>query len=110
MRSEAVATNDDHKKSIRGADKQAAQVVTAISDISDGCIGRLKVYASGKVVAVIGNIEFDVNEGHRGCFRQEVACISPEDAEVLFLGQVAKNLILSLSIFQTDRSHLPTQS
>ena len=60
------------------------------------------MYASGRVVAVIGNIEFDVNEGHKGCFRQEVACLRPDEEEVIFLGQVARKLILSPAIFEGD--------
>ena len=88
------------KKSAYRQDKQVTQVGTALSELPDGCIGKLRIHASGRVVAVIGNIEFDVDEGHQGCFRQEIACLCPDEEEVVFLGQVTNKLILSPSILE----------
>jgi len=96
------------KKSGYKPEKEAALVGTPLSELPDGRLGTMRVYASGRVVAVIGNIEFEVDEGHKGCFRQEIACICPEEQEVLFLGQVSSKLILSPAIFDTDTSMVDT--
>ena len=75
-------------------------VGTPLSELPDGRIGTIRIYKSGRAVAVIGNLEYEVELGHEAACRQEVACICPDESEVLFLGEVNRKVLLTPSLSQ----------
>ena len=78
-----------------GLQTDNTDVGTALADMPDGRIGTLRIYKDGRTVMVIGNIEFDVLQGHKAAFREEIAVICPQDEEVLFFGEVTRKVIVS---------------
>jgi hypothetical protein len=70
-------------------------VGTLFSDIPDGRIGILRVHKSGKTVLRIGDTDFIVDQGQKTNFRTEIACVSPTESEIIFLGQATKRVVVS---------------
>ena len=79
-------------------DATNAPIGVPLQRIPDGEVGRLKVYKSGKLKLVLGQKTqkqfcFNVDRGTDCHFAQELACVLPEQNEVMFLGDVGKRMV-----------------
>ncbi len=101
--------NLDENDSGEVVNASTAPVGIPLHKMPDGKIGNLKVYKSGKVKLVLGQdsqqqFQFNVDRGTDCHFAQELACVLPEESEVMFLGDVGKRMVVT-----PDVSSLLTQ-
>lgn len=64
----------------------------------DGLIGRLDVYADGRVALRMGDIPFDVTSGSEASFLQHVVILDAEQQEARCLGEIHSKLVVTPNI------------
>ena len=76
---------------------QHDQVVKVEEDATrpEGQIGRLDVYADGRVALRIGDIPFDVTSGSEASFLQQVVILDAEQQVAQCLGEVHSKLVVT---------------
>lgn len=71
---------------------------TKLKDMPGGLMGKILVYASGKVKMKIGDALYDVSAGSDCMFVQEVAAINTRENHCCTLGEVSKRAVVTPDI------------
>jgi hypothetical protein len=102
----AVENNSEQKGAETVVDTDKAQEEAAaakelkpandLSTFGTGKLGTLRVYRSGKVKLVIGNVEYELTNGVPYPFEQDLATIDPANSRFTHLGQVQNRIVCSI--------------
>ena len=70
--------------------------------LSDGRIGKLQIYKSGKVCLKMGEVVLDVTCGTPWLFHQQLVAINvrEDDGHCVFLGDVKKRALCTVNVLQ----------
>lgn len=88
-------------RDITAQDKTSTSLQTqdsVLSQFSEGCLGKLQIRRSGRVVLKLGDISLDVNEGTAFSFLQQLVSVRLSEGrsgDMMVLGNVHHKLVLS---------------
>lgn len=81
------------------SDKTLVRNNCTLKDINEGQIGKILIYKSGKRKLVIGNTIFDIDEGFKPGFLQDVisvnANVSTKSGDMINLGSVEDSIVIT---------------
>lgn len=105
-----LPTRDNKLPDKVSANQQSQEPV--LNGFSEGCLGKLQLRRSGKVVLKLGDITMDVTEGAAFSFLQQLVSVRLSEGrsgDMMVLGNVSHKLVLS-PVFQTLLDQSETKS
>lgn len=80
--------------------ESSAPASCQMSRMPDGEIGKLRIYKSGRVELVMGELSFQVDQGSECNFDQQLACVCAEENEIMLLGPAGRRMVVTPNVEQ----------
>eukprot|EP00301_Raphidiophrys_heterophryoidea_P020890 c5469_g1_i1.p1 GENE.c5469_g1_i1~~c5469_g1_i1.p1 ORF type:complete len:467 (+),score=135.75 c5469_g1_i1:83-1402(+) len=87
--------------------RDSLEIPNATRRVPAGYAGKVRIYRSGRVEMVLGNVRMDVVEGARCNFTEEVLQVDSEGREVNVLGAVTRHIVCMPSVNTMVNSNNP---